>query len=136
MDRRERSRFAGVATDIFMWLPPLALIAAIFTDLGLYAASRSEMSDLSREMAEKVASNRLPADLVPSETFANLPLGEGKVTVSTFADRDVIMDFSVSMEDATFFGIVGLFAGDTMTVRSTVRRDPSVATVGWRTERQ
>ncbi len=133
---RKRSRLSSIAGDLFMWLPPLAFVLVIFTDLGLYAASRAKMSDLSRDMAEKVATNRLPPDLVPTETRADLPLGEGTVTVSTFTDKDVIMDFSIRIEDATLFGVVGLFAGETMTVRSTVRRDPSIATVGWRAESQ
>lgn len=117
-----------------MWLPPLAFVAMVFADLGLYAASRSVMSDLSRDMAVKVASNRLPADLVPALTSAPLPLGEAPVTVTTTAERDVVMDFSVRIDDATLFGLVGLLAGETITVRSTVRRDPIVTTVGWARE--
>lgn len=103
---------------------PALFLAIVVIDVVVYAASVRAVTSLSRDMARKVAENRLPEGLVPRVAAARLPLGLRDVRIDTTPGREMVLEFSVGTGDASLFGLVGLVAGDRLTVRSTVIRHP------------
>ena len=109
---------------VLRWVVPSAFAVLAVADFLIYAGSVRALSDLSRDMAQKVAENRLPEGLVPRAALADLPMGTRRVRITATPGREMTLDFTVATSEASLIGIVGLVTGKTVTVRSTVIRHP------------
>ena len=122
----------GVAAVEFAFvIPILALILTGIIQLGALLFLQSNMGDVARDTARRLAVGDI--DAADARSYAERYLVDwagGNFTVTTSMpdpadpnDRDITVQISVPMADASLVDILGIFQTGAMTAASTMRQE-------------
>ena len=121
----------GVAAIEFAFvIPVLALLLTGIIQLGALLFLQSNMGDVARDTARRLAVGELTEANAPSFAEAQLVTWGGSFTVDPDMpdpadpnDRDVTVTISVPMADVSLVDIVGAFQSGNMSASSTIRQE-------------
>ncbi len=121
----------GVAAVEFAFvIPVLAVILTGITQLGALLFLQSNMGDVARDTARRLAVRELTAANAPSYAEGRLVNWGGTFTVTAAMpnpadpnDRDITVQISVPIADVSLVDIVGVFQTGNLTAASTMRQE-------------
>ncbi len=121
----------GVAAIEFAFiLPVLVLMLTGMINLGALLFLQSNMGDVARDTARRLAVRELTAANAPSYAEGRLVNWGGTFTVTAAMpnpadpnDRDITVQISVPIADVSLVDIVGVFRTGNMTAASTMRQE-------------
>lgn len=121
----------GVAAVEFAFVVPvLALLLTGIIQLGALLFVQSNMGDVARDTARRLAIGEITAAAAPSYAEGQLVNWGGTYTVTPTMpnpadpnDRNVTVQISVPIADASLVDIVGIFQTGNMTASSTIRQE-------------
>ncbi len=116
----------GSATiEFVLWVPIFVILLVATTDATILYLHHTEMWNVSRDVARRVAANDLSeadaAATVQNEMF--LYSSEYTVATSNPTALDVKIQIQTSVSDASVFGFFGPVLGRYLTARVTMRRE-------------
>lgn len=121
----------GVAAVEFAFvIPILAVILTGITQLGALLFLQSNMGDIARDTARRLAVSEITAADAPSYAAARLVNWGGTFTVTATMpnpadpnDKDITVQISVPIADVSLVDIVGVFQAGNLTAASTMRQE-------------
>ncbi len=120
-----RDEHGSATIEFVLWLPVFVILLVATTDATVLYLHHTEMWNVSRDVARRVADNDLSeadaAATVQNEMF--LYSSEYTVATSNPTDLDVQIVIQTSVADASVFGFFGPVLGRYLTARVTMRRE-------------
>ena len=116
---------AAVTIEFVTIFPAFVFVMLLFTDASVLYLTHTELFNVSRDAARRVAVGALHVDDVPDYVAQRSMLGARTYTASSYSGSVVIIELSVNVGDASVFGFFKPILGRTMSVRVERLREPT-----------
>ena len=115
----------GAATiEFVLWVPVFIFLLIATTDAVVLYLSHTEMWNVSRDIARRVAVGDITEAEAVEEVQKQLFLANGAYTVTTSVDRDVVVEISTNVGDASVFGVFKKVLDRDLNARVVMLREP------------
>ncbi len=116
---------AAVTIEFVAVFPLFVFLTFVFIDASILYLTRTEMFEISRDAARRISVGAISVDDVSGYVNDQLLLAGRTYTLASYSGSLVIIEMSVSVADASLFGIFTPVLGRTMGVRVVMLREPT-----------
>ncbi len=116
---------AAVTIEFVTVFPMFVFLTFVFIDASILYLTRTEMFEISRDVARRISVGAISVDDVPGYVNDRILLAGRTYTLASYSGSLVIIEMSVNVADASIFGIFGPVLGRTMEVRVEMLREPT-----------
>lgn len=120
-----RDQRGAVTIEFVTIFPAFVIVMLMFTDASVLFLTYTELFNVSRDTARRVAVGALHVDDVPAYVRERAMLGARTYTVGSYSGSVVIVELSVNIGDASVFGFFKPVLGRTMAVHVESLREPT-----------
>lgn len=129
MDWLMLSRFlrddSGSATiEFVLWVPVFVVLLVATTDATILYLSHTEMWNVSRDIARRIAVGDITADEAVNEAQKELFLYNRTYRVAAESGIDVVVEIQTNVGDASVFGFFKPVLSRELSARVVMRREP------------
>jgi len=129
IQRLRTSRFlrdeCGSATiEFVLWVPVFVVLLIATTDATILYLSHTEMWNVSRDIARRLAVGDITEAQAVEEAKKELFLYSRGYTVGTSVGIDVVVEITTNVGDASVFGFFKPVLGRDLSARVVMRREP------------
>jgi Flp pilus assembly protein TadG len=115
----------GSATiEFVLWVPVFVVLLIATTDATILYLSHTEMWNVSRDIARRIAVGDITADEAVTEAGKELFLYNRGYRVATDVGIDVVVEIQTNVGDASVFGFFKPVLGRELSARVVMRREP------------
>ena len=116
---------AAVTIEFVAIFPFFIFLMLVFVDASILYLTRTEMFQISRDVARSISVGSLNIDEVEGYVNKKIMLAGRTYTLASFSGSLVIVEMSVNAGDASVFGIFTPVLGRTLGVRVEMLREPT-----------
>lgn len=115
----------GSATiEFVLWVPVFVVLLVATTDATILYLSHTEMWNVSRDIARRIAVGDITTDEAVNEAQKELFLYSRTYRVAAESGIDVVVEIQTNVGDASVFGFFKPVLGRELSARVVMRREP------------
>lgn len=121
-----RDERGNASVEFVLWIPGFALLLIVTTDASVLYLTHTEMWNVARDTARKVAIGEITDAEAVTEARNNLPARPYVISASSSAELEVFVRIQITVSDAAVFGkYMGSILDLPMVARVSLRREPT-----------
>ena len=124
MSRFLRDEGGSATIEFVLWVPVFVVLLVATTDATILYLSHTEMWNVSRDIARRIAVGDITAGEAVNEAQKELFLYNRTYRVAAESGIDVVVEIQTNVGDASVFGFFKPVLGRELSARVVMRREP------------